>query len=723
MLEEGKKPASYGRVRVPTVIQMEAVECGAAALAMVLGYHGCHVPLEELRRECGVSRDGSKALNMIRAARKYGLEPSGWRMEPKDLLEVPLPFIVFWNFNHFIVVEGITRKRVYLNDPASGPRAITHEEFDEGFTGVTLSFVPTGEQRKRGAPKHSILLALAKRLKASKLALTFVLFASLFLVIPGLVLPSFSKVFVDDVLVGGMQDWFRPLLLGMAVVMCISAMLTYLQQHFLLRLQTKLAIVNSAQFFWHILRLPVEFFLQRQPGEIGDRVSINDKVAKLLSGDLATNVLNVGLIAFYAMLMFQYDVVLTLVGVLIAMTNVLYLVFISRKRRELSQKMIQDQSKLIGVAMGGLQVVETLKAQGAESDFFARWSGYHAKVLNAAQTLGRTGNLMNSFSPFLSGVATMGILGVGGLRVINGNLTIGQLVAFQSLMASFLRPVNQMVSLGTQFQELIGDINRIDDTLHYPQEAEVQAPPQAQPERLRGELELRDVTFGYSILEPPLIEDFSLKLKPGARVALVGASGSGKSTVSKLIAGLYKPWKGEVLLDSQPRSEIPRATVTNSLAMVDQEIFLFEGTIRDNLTIWDETIPDPDLMHAAKDAEIHDVITARAGGFQGEIDEGGRNFSGGQRQRLEIARALVNNPSILVLDEATSALDPATEKLVDQHLRRRGCTCVIVAHRLSTIRDCDEIIVLDRGKVVQRGTHDELIAAEGHYANLIRIGG
>lgn len=729
-------PPPNRRVKTPTLLQMEAVECGAAALGIVLGYFGRIVPLEELRVECGVSRDGSKASNVLKAAARYGLVGKGYRYDSLEkLYTLKLPLILFWNFNHFLVLEGFHKGKVYLNDPAEGPRTVTMEELDSSFSGVVLTFEP-GPEFVRAGEKPSIVAALRRRLAGSESALLFVVMCGLFLVVPGLVIPTFSRVFIDEYLVAGRAGMVKPLLMGMLLTAALRMALTYLQENYLLRLETKLALTTSSKFFNHILRLPVSYFAQRYAGEIGSRVMINNKVAQIVSGRLATTLLDCILVVFYAALMLLYDVVLTAVCILIALTNIAVVRGVARVRIDSARRLMQDHGKLQGTAMNGLQMIETLKASGAESEFFGRWAGYQAKALKAQQHLGQLSEYVNAVPPLVSSLTTATILLLGSLKVMNGELTVGMLVAYQSLMASFTGPLSTFVSFGSQLQELEADMNRLDDVLRYPVDAQYErearekaqeADPQAPRIRvsgdgikLSGEVELRNITFGYSPLARPLIEGFNLHIRPGQRVALVGLSGSGKSTVSRLVSGLYQPWSGQVLFDGVPREQLPPSLIRNSLAVVDQEVFLFRGTVRENVTMWDSTIPVTTITQACRDAAIDDDIQTRLGKYDTSVDEHGANFSGGQRQRMEIARALVGNPTLLVLDEATSALDPPTEMWVDDALRRRGCTCIIVAHRLSTVRDADEIIVMDRGAIVQRGTHNELKDQPGLYQALIK---
>lgn len=707
--------------RAPTVLQMEAVECGAAALAMVLAHYGAWIPLEQLRVACGVSRDGSKASNIVKAARSFGLAAKGFRKEPSTLHELPMPSIIHWNFNHFVVLEGIHGAYASINDPAMGRRKVSMAELDLAFTGVALAMQPTEAFKKVGHRPKGLKLLL-RELRGSRAAVALLIIVSLSLIIPGIVIPGFTKVFIDEVLIQNTTSWLTPLLIGMGITALFRAAVVALQQSLLLRLQTKLAVVMISRFLWHVLSLPMDFFSQRHAGDISTRVGTNEQIARLLSGGVVTNALNLTSVVFFAAAMMFYDVLLASIGVAMSLINVVALKIISRSREDLSRKLAQEQGKLIGSMVSAVRTIETLKASGLEDEAFGHWSGIQAKSLNAEQELGASSIFLDMLPTLLSGLTVAAILGVGGLRVIEGSLTLGGLVAFQSLMASFSEPITALVNQVGAFQTIKGGLERLEDVYNYPLEKKPETsgskPNPVQP-KLVGRIELQNIRFGYSILEAPLLDDLSIAIEPGKRVALVGPSGSGKSTLGRLICGLYKPWSGEVRIDGWTLPEIPPDVFANSFAYVDQDIFLFEGTARDNLTLWDRTVSEPEISQALKDAAIHDEITTRSGNYDCHVVEGGSNFSGGQRQRIEIARALVTNPSVVVLDEATAALDPITEKAIDENLRRRGCTCVIIAHRLSTIRDCDEIIVLDQGRIVERGTHEQLIAMQNTYAQLV----
>jgi ATP-binding cassette subfamily C protein len=725
------------RVKTPTVLQMEAVECGAAALGKILGYHGKVVPLAELRQACGVSRDGVTAASVLAAANRYGLEAKGFKKSLERVMQLPPPFIVFWHFNHFLVVEGVSPQWVYLNDPATGPRRVTHDEFDQGYTGIALTFAP-GAEFQPGGQQSSLVRSLGQRLRHSWGVLLLAVITGLFLVIPALVLPAISRIFVDSVLLGGRLEWLPYVLIGLLLVAVVQGWLTALQLRYLRSLQIKLAVGTTSRFVWHVLRLPVGFYAQRFAGEIASRIRLNDEVAAVLSGRLTTTVISLVLVLFYALAMAQYDIWLTAIVVGFAVVNVVMLQWIARQRVDANLRLAQETGKASGVAIAGLQNMETLKASGLESDFFARWAGYYTKSINAQQELGLSNQLLGILPSLLSALTNLSLLVLGGWRVVNGSLTIGMLVAFQLLMVSFQRPVNRLVRFASTLQTLQGNLQRLDDVLGNPVDGQLTVPrepedqgaepepasppphPPPSPHRLTGAIALHQLSFGYHPLEPPLIDHLNLAIRPGQRVALVGGSGSGKSTLAKVIAGLYSPRSGAIHFDGIPRPQIPRPVLTNSIAVVEQDILIFEGSIRDNLTLWDTTIPEVDLRRAAQDAAIESVILAQPYGYDAQLLEGAANLSGGQRQRLEIARALVGNPAILILDEATSALDTETEKVIDQNLRRRGCTCIIVAHRLSTIRDCDQILVLDRGQVVQRGTHESLWQTGGLYRQLIQ---
>ena len=722
-LRPNLRPWLGGRRAVPTILQMETTECAAACLAMILAFHGKWVPIEELRLRCGVSRDGANAANLLRTAREYGLIAKGFRCARERLYDIPFPMVLFWAFSHFVVLEGMRGGRFYINDPENGPRRVTAEEFEENYSGVCFGF-RRGPEFRRGGSRPRILRGLSERLGHARGPLAFTALATLALLVPGLAVPTILKVFVDDVLIRRNDDWVGGLLIGLALAAMLQGALVWLQHVFLSRMETKLSIVAGTRFFWHVATLPMTFFGQRYAGDLAGRVASNNTVAQLLSGELAVNAVNVLTMAFYAAVMLAYDAPLTLVAAVTVLVNLLALRLAGRARDDASRRLLKEQGRIDGTSVNGIQMIETLKANGREGDFFARWSGIHANALDAAQRLGTVNTLSQAVPPLLSLLSAAVILGVGGLRVLDGVLTIGGLVAFQSLAQSFALPAEGLVRFGANLQKIRGDIARLDDVLNYePDERTLRGIRAREPEAAtpapRGFVDLDGVTFGYNPKEPPLIRDFSLSIRPGQRVALVGSSGSGKSTIASLVCGLLTPWSGSVRIDGQDLGDMPPARLAEIVSHVDQEFTLFEASVRDNVALWDPTVAEHDVIRALRDAAIHDVIASRPRRYETVVEEGGRNFSGGQRQRLEIARALVRNPAILVLDEATAALDPLTELHIDDRLRRRGCTCLIVAHRLSTIRDADEIVVLDRGSIVQRGTHEALIAKEGLYRALM----
>jgi NHLM bacteriocin system ABC transporter peptidase/ATP-binding protein len=712
------KNGAVTTTRTPTVLQMEAVECGAACLGMILGYYGHHVPLEELRVACGVTRDGSSAGNLLRAARAYGLDAKGFRYDVDDLRSLAPPFIIFWQFYHFVVVEGFTKDGAILNDPAGGRRVCDWEEFNRAYTGVCLTFSP-GPEFKRSNDVPSTISILRKQVAGSWGAVLFVILAGLALVIPNVALPTFTKTFIDEVLVGKSYGWALWISVGIVGSIALQIALLELQQHAIVRLQAKLALANASRMLWHVMHLPMTFFAQRSPAEVSNRVAICDRVAELLSSRLAASAVGVIAALFYLALMAGYDRFLAVVSLAIAGLNILALRIVARQRSDANAALLQEEAMLLGSSVSGLERIETLKAGGAESTFFMKWLGHQARVVNARQRFAVPSQVLNAVPRLLVTINVTAILALGGLRVIEGAISIGTLFAYALLMQLFLAPFTTFVELGGDVQEMDGDLRRIEDVMRYPA-AEPRSIARVERIRLAGELELRDVSFGYNKHALPAVHDISFVISPGRRIALVGPSGSGKSTIAKIVSGLYLPWSGQVLFDGIERDAIDPALLGSDVAFVDQEISLYPGTVRANLTLWDPAVPDAAVERAARDACIHADIVGRPEGYDAAIAEGGVNFSGGQRQRLEIARALVRDPALVVLDEATSALDPLTEYLIDESLRRRGCACLIVAHRLSTIRDADEIIVLDKGIIAERGTHDELVARDGRYLSLVR---
>ncbi|MGW1864116.1 NHLP family bacteriocin export ABC transporter peptidase/permease/ATPase subunit [Streptomyces mauvecolor] len=723
----GRQAPRTGRtttVRSPTVLQMEALECGAASLAMVLAHHGRHVPLEELRIACGVSRDGSRASNVLKAARSYGLTAKGMQMEPAALAEVQGPAILFWEFNHYVVYDGmgrrLGRRGVHINDPDKGRRFVPTEDFDTSFTGVVLVLEP-GPDFRRGGRKPGVMGALPARLRGTTGTMLASLLASLLLVAVGATLPALSRTYIDLFLIGRQTSLLGVLFAAMGTMVALTVVLTWLQQANLLRGRIISSTLSSARFFRHLLRLPITFFAQRSPADLVQRLQSNDAVAETLARDLTAAAVDGIVVLLYAFLLWTYDPQLTVIGVGIALLNVVAMRIVVRLRATRTQKLRADSARLTNTSYTGLQLIETMKATGGENGYFRRWAGQHATTLEEQQRLGVPSAWLGVVAPLLATLNSALILWIGGLRAVEGHISIGLLVAFQALVTRFTAPVTRLNGVAGRIQDFAADVARLKDVENFPVDALHTRPePAASTRRLTGHVTLEDITFGYSPLDKPLLTGFSLTVGPGQQVALVGGSGSGKSTVSRLISGLYAPWEGTIRIDGQRLEDIPRGALAASVSFVDQDVFLFEGTVRDNVALWDPSIPDDAVVAALEDAALYEVVARRAGGIHSRVEQDGRNFSGGQRQRLEIARALVRRPSILVLDEVTSALDAETEHVIIDNLRRRGCACVVIAHRLSTVRDSDEIVVLDHGTVVERGRHEDLVAAAGPYAELVR---
>ncbi|MGK7941444.1 MAG: NHLP family bacteriocin export ABC transporter peptidase/permease/ATPase subunit [Crocosphaera sp.] len=725
------------RVKTKPFLQREGTDCGAACLGIILTYYGRNITLMELRRHCGISRDGTNAGKIIKTARKYGLDATGGKASIEYLKTIQFPAIIFWNFNHFVVLEGFDAGSAYINDPASGRRKVSLCEFYQSYTGIVLEMQPS-ENFTTGGETKNLIKYLAARLQNAQITLIFIFLSGFFLSLIRLAIPAFSLIFVDEILIENNHDWLRPLLLGMAITIILQFIIAKVQFNYLRKLIIRLSISMNSKFIWHTLRLPMKFYTQRLAGDISDRTSLNDEVVELLS-QVANTLIDTVMLILYAILMSFYDWVLTLITIGFTLINVIALHLLRQFRIQANLKLSQEKGKLSGFILGSIQGIETVKAGGFESFLFARIAGIYAQVVNSQQKLALQTQILNALPVLLTALTTSLVLILGGFRVMEGMMTIGMLVAFQSLVSTFLKPINQLVNFASTLQELEANLERLDDILDHPidQELKIRKSSQTSDKKyhedlnknkielsnlqLTGKLELRKITFSYNPLKSPLIENFNLTLNPGQRIALIGKTGSGKSTIAHLICGLYQPLSGEILLDGNPRLSIPRSILAKSIAMVEQDIFLFAGTIRDNLTLWNPTISDADLMQACKDANIHNFIETLPGGYDSILLEGGINLSGGQKQRLEIARALVNNPRILVLDEATSSLDAETERIIDINLRRRGCACIVVAHRLSTIRDCDEIIVLNHGKVLERGTHQQLWYQGNFYRQLLQV--
>ena len=717
-----KQPVKNGAAKVPVVMQMEALECGAASLTMILAYYGKWIPLEQVRADCGVSRDGSNAKNVLKAARSYGLTAKGYRYEPEDLKKNgKFPCIIHWNFNHFVVLDGFKGNKAYLNDPAKGSYSVPMETFDKSFTGICLMFEPSESFEPGGKPK-SVLSFAKKRLKGAGAAIAFVVLTTVISSLIGIINPAFSRIFLDRLLTGENPEWFMTFLFAFAGMGAVQLIVQWIQTVYSLKINGKLSVVGSTEYMWKVLRMPMEFFSQRMAGDIQQRQGMNASAAQSLVQTFAPLALNTVMMVFYLVVMIRYSFVLTLVGLASIVINIAVSRIISKKRINITRVSMRDSGKLAGATVAGIEMIETIKASGAENGFFEKWAGYQASVNTQQVRFERLNQYLGMIPTFVSSLANTAVLILGVYFTINGEFTVGMIMAFQGFLGSFTAPAQTLISAGQTLQEMRTQMERVEDVMEYPTDVNYDNDAVSEDEeydKLTGNVELKNVTFGYSRLAEPLIRNFNLTLKTGSRVAFVGTSGCGKSTLSKLISGLYKPWSGEILFDGKPISGIDRSVFTGSLAVVDQDIILFEDTIANNIKMWDNSIEDFEMIMAARDAQLHEDIMRREGGYNYRLTEGGKDFSGGQRQRMEIARVLAQDPTIIILDEATSALDAKTEYEVVKSIKDRGITCIVVAHRLSTIRDCDEIIVLDNGVVVERGTHEELYAKNGVYASLV----
>ncbi|MFT4306216.1 MAG: cysteine peptidase family C39 domain-containing protein [Microbacterium sp.] len=720
------------RVRTPTVLQMEAVECGAAALGIVLAHFGRWVPLEELREECGVSRDGSNAAAIVRAARGYGLTVAAYRADPVSIRRHRVPLIAFWDNNHFLVVEGWREGLWYLNDPVSGPRHVDEEEFARGFSGVVISCEP-GEAFSRGGTRPRALPVLRENLGATRAAVSALVLAGLAVLVPGLAVPALFRAFVDGAILQANGDDVPVILIGLAVCFVLQLGLTWIQQTVAARMRTILTTRIFASQMQRILRLAMRFFAQRSPSDVAYRALMGSQIATLLSGSLMQALFSTLAGLVYLAVIVAWDPVLGLAVAVAAGVILLLLRWTARRQSDLGHRQQRDEIEARSVQASTVKLIESVKAGGGEISSFERISSARAGLVNTRAAQDAALAPLSATPAAVTSIATITILSVGAVHVLNGTISFGVLLAIQVLLGSVLSPLGLLVSLAGQAQQIQATLARLSDVARADLDPEiaqgllrvhVREPPRPAPadgerSRLSGRLELRDVTFGFSPHLPPFIENLSLELRAGSRIALVGGSGSGKSTIGRLIVGLLHPWSGQVLLDGVPRAEWSRRAIADGLRFVDQRITIFEATVRDNLTLWDRAVPDAAVYRAASDALLHETVASRPGGYDAILSSGGRELSGGQRQRLELARAFIEDPALLVLDEATSALDVVTEREVMSAIDRRRASCVLIAHRLSTVRTADEIIVLDRGQVVERGSHDELLAERGAYWRLV----
>lgn len=712
-----------GVAKVPLIMQMEELECGAACLAMVMAYYGKWIPLEQVRADCGVSRDGANAKNMMQIACSYGFTVEESLCDPHTLQNNgEFPCILQWNFSHFVVLNGFKKGKAIMNDPARGIRCVPMEEFCRSFTGSCLKFQPGESFVPEGKPK-SVWAFAAKRLKGTGAAIPFTVICSLIVGLENVIQPGFSRVFMDRLLTGENPEWFYPLLAGLTLVSVMQILGSAINDIYSNKIHGKMAVVGNSTFLWKVLHMPMEFFSQRMTGDIQNRQNANSAIAGNLVVTVAPLAMNLIMVVFYLAVMIRYSWAMTLVGMASIVINLSLARIISLKRINITRVQARDAARLDSATVAGIEMIETIKASGAENGYFEKWAGYQASMNTQTVKFARANLYLNTLPTLVSTLTSIIVTMMGVYLAMNGSFTVGMIMAFQGFLTSFLTPANALIIAGQTISEMRTAMERVEDVMQYPTDPCFhQKPSNAEGGtygKLQGQIELKNVTFGYSRMAEPLIKDFSLSINPGSRVAFVGASGCGKSTVSKLITGLYQPWSGEITFGGVPLQQIDRHVFTGSVAVVDQDLTIFEDSISDNIKMWDSSIEDFEMILAARDARIHEDIMQCEGGYQYLLTEGGKNFSGGQRQRLEIARALAQDPTVIIMDEATSALDAKTEREVVNAISERGITCIMIAHRLSTIRDCDEILVMDRGIVVERGSHEELMAKGGRYTELV----
>lgn len=719
-MKEIKKPKTKGVANTPIIMQLEALECGAASLAMVMAYYGKWVALEQVRVDCGVSRNGSNAKNILRAAQKYGFKTKGYAFNTKKLREKgKFPAIIHWGGGHFVVLNGFRGNKAIINDPAKGLLKVDLKTFDKFFTGIYLEIIPD-EGFTPGGKRKSVLVFAKKRLRGAASLIVFFSITTIVFYLFTIINPVMNQVFVDYLLSGNNPDWLLPFIIIFAGIGILQIIVTAAQALYQYKIRGKLDLIGSTTYMWRILRLPIEFFSQRMVGDLQSRQSENASIAETLVNVFAPLLFNTIMIVIYLVFMISKSWILTLVGVVTIVLNAFISRYISKVRVNISRVQSRDNAKLTSMTSKGIEMIETIKSNGAEKSYFDSWSEAQESVVKGRIKMTKTNQFLGLLPGFISMLANYSVLILGVYYTIKGEFTIGSILAFQGLLGAFMTPAMTMISSGQALQEMRTSMERVDDVLEYPLDQNVtRVVEMDEISKIKGNLILKDLTFGYSRLDKPVLENFSLEIKQGQKVAIVGTTGSGKSTLSKLISGLYSPWSGEIIFNGKKMEEIDHEIFTSSIAVVDQDITLYEDTIMNNLKMWDESIEDYEVIMACNDAQIHKTIISREGGYNAPVLEGGKNFSGGEKQRLEIARSLASDPSIIILDEATSALDAKTEYDVVKSIKNRGITTIVIAHRLSTIRDADLIVVLKKGHIVEQGNHEELMKLKGFYYDLV----
>jgi len=710
------------RAHTPEVFQMEAAECGAACLSMILGYYGCHLPMEELREACGVSRNGCTASGILRAGQRYGLVGGGFRSEPEKLVKAPKPCILHWNYDHFVVLEGFHHGKAILNDPAAGHRRVSAEELDKAFTGVMLCLEPGPAFRRQGK-SHRLFEMAGERLKGEGGVFWYLFILNLVFLVSGIALPILTQILMDEVVAASVPHWLTSILIAMAVVYASNLLISFLQSTLLLRLRLKLNIVTGYRLIRHILRLPFAFFEQRYTGELARREESNSAVNAHLTGSYLVTMVNLFNCLLYLGLMLLYNVRLTLWGLLGTMICLAVLLITAEPLKNHSMKAQQDENQMNGRLCAGLSIYSSIKASGTGNDFVSELLGYYVNTTRSSQNMTQIHHILTALPHAVSSMFNVLLLIIGSTMVIDGRMTVGLLTAFCMVYGQFMTPIIDFISMAQETQTMRANLANVQDIEQAKTDPRFDLPAQSAALPTENTLNLRNVTFGYDPTRAPLIRDLSLTVADGSRVAVVGPSGCGKSTLLKLAAGLLPAWQGEISCGAVPLSAVPAKELTKRLAVVSQKEAFFSDTIESNLTLWDRGFEEEHLLKALQDAEALTLVGGLHGGLEHELTEGGKNLSGGQRQQLAIARALIRSPELLFLDEATSAMDPILEQKIMENLAKRKCTCLIVAHRLSAVRDCDLILVMDHGTIVEAGTHESLMRQQGLYADMYAAGG